>query len=239
MDKVNIHTQAKMEDARTKSYALGFIALILMIPLFTGSYGAFVYTFTIPLFCNVVLKHEGFSSLGVTLLNFKRSVVVGVLSGVLMAAVCAIFMKFVVGDKVSLATIAKQPGIMSVMHKSFDSYLLMLSNDKHKLVMYFLYMFLFVGLGEEIFWRGFIQGHLVKRLTKKTAVLITSILFMLAHIYICSFLPLVKGLSFVLLIGVASMIWGYIYISTKNIWSAAISHGITAFITWRYLFFQV
>ena len=83
----------------------------------------------------------------------------------------------------------------------------------------------FVAIPEEVFYRGFIQNEIVKRLNNPfgstLAILVTSLLFTGIHILI---LP---NLAFLTTIFITSILYGIIYQLTGKIESAIITHYFT------------
>jgi membrane protease YdiL (CAAX protease family) len=116
--------------------------------------------------------------------------------------------------------------------------LLMQSNTLAGGIKYLLFCLFLVGLGEEIFWRGLIQQRLMSYLDKHVSVFLTAILFSSLHFYLFQILSLRLGIVLLVLIAFVGIIWGYLFWHYKNIWAPAISHGIVAFVVWKYLFFS-
>lgn len=94
---------------------------------------------------------------------------------------------------------------------------------------YYLYMIpvmiLFVGPVEEIIFRGILQGSFRENLNTPVAILITSLIFGLAHV------SAVGGVSagavpYVIMSGTLGAILGTVYEYTENIFVPALSHGL-------------
>ncbi|HNX90543.1 MAG TPA: CPBP family intramembrane metalloprotease [Candidatus Omnitrophota bacterium] len=102
---------------------------------------------------------------------------------------------------------------------------------------YFLFSVFAIGLGEEIFWRGFVQKKISDHFSLNKSVWITAALFALIHSYVFTILPFKTGMLFLLLIAIVGAMWGYLFNYFGNIWVSAISHGVVAFIIWKYYFF--
>jgi membrane protease YdiL (CAAX protease family) len=81
-----------------------------------------------------------------------------------------------------------------------------------------IYMFLFVGLGEEILFRGLIQRDLMKSFGGKTGLILASMMFAVMHLTWRS-LP---ELGFVF---IAGLILGAFYWKTKSLTLPVIAHG--------------
>lgn len=69
------------------------------------------------------------------------------------------------------------------------------------------------------------------------SVWLVAILFGLVHFYLLLIVPFREGVLFMGLIALAGAAWGYLYEYFGNIWSCAFSHGVAAFIIWRYFVF--
>jgi hypothetical protein len=124
------------------------------------------------------------------------------------------------------------------LQKELGYRLLTASNSTIGLFIYLIFSILVIGLGEELFWRGFIQAKISDRFPANVSIWFTAILFALIHCYIFTILPIKIGISFLALIFIVGLIWGYLFKYFNNVWSAAISHGIVAFIIWKYYFFN-
>jgi membrane protease YdiL (CAAX protease family) len=81
-----------------------------------------------------------------------------------------------------------------------------------------LVMFLFVGLAEELMFRSLIQTHLEKITTPYTGLFLTALLFGLMHGVWTSYLELVFTF-------VAGLLFGYLFLKTRNLPFIAILHG--------------
>ena len=213
---------------------LGFIAFLFIL---THAYGGYLYTFTIPIVWNVLIRNKNFSSIGIAFNDFKKSVLWGIMSSLALSLICALILNLFNIHKVELSSLSSD--FDKLLVNSADGYLLKQSHTVKGQVYYFLYMILGVGIGEEIFWRGFIQNKLGRKFSKRKAIFLTTILFMLIHVYILMYVPLKFGAVFLGMVGIASIIWGWLFFCFENILAAGLSHGITAFIVWRCLFFEI
>jgi len=83
---------------------------------------------------------------------------------------------------------------------------------------YLLLIFIIV-VGEELFWRGFIQQHLKNWVSPKIAVILTSILFALS-VAISGFWP---GVLAALVTG---LVWGFLYEWKKSLPLIIVSHEV-------------
>ena len=220
-------------------------AILIIIPcilLMKGIYGSFLFCFSIPLLWQIAYLGKPVSSLGLRMKSLIACVIIGGLSGMFLGLIGVKLLQLLGLTNYSLAdsqSIGFGIGALKIefsLAKELGYQLLSKSNSFSGLLLYVLFSILVIGLGEEIFWRGFIQGKIAKRTTKSGAILITAILFSLIHFYIFIIIPVDKSIILLMLIGVAGVAWGYIYEKTENIWSVAISHGIAAAIIWKHFF---
>ncbi len=82
-----------------------------------------------------------------------------------------------------------------------------------------VYMIVFVGLGEELLFRGLVQTDLMKALGWKQGLLLASLMFSVMHLTWRS----VPELFFVF---GAGLLLGYIYYRTKSLVAPIIAHGV-------------
>lgn len=115
--------------------------------------------------------------------------------------------------------------------------LLLQSNTLSGMAVYFLFSVALIGFGEELFWRGLLLRSVMKRLSIPYALGIVSILFAASHFYLFSILSIPAGLFLMALIGVAGLCWGIMAVAYDSLVPSIISHGIAAFILWKYFFF--
>jgi membrane protease YdiL (CAAX protease family) len=86
-----------------------------------------------------------------------------------------------------------------------------------------------IGLTEEVYFRGYIQGKLKQIQSKTSAIVSTAILFAFAHVpsYIVSY----EGLFFILItieairsITIIGILFGFLYDTVENLWCVIIAH---------------
>jgi len=82
-----------------------------------------------------------------------------------------------------------------------------------------VYMFGFVGLGEELLFRGLVQRDLTKALGWKWGIILASVAFAVMHLTWRS----IPELFFVFF---ASLIFGYVYHRTKSLVAPIVIHGM-------------
>lgn len=217
--------------------------LVPFILLIKGIYGSFIFSFSIPLLWQVVYLDKSPSFLGLRKKSLATSIILGVVSGAILALLGgkALQLLGLTGHSlINAHNIQFGIGTFKIkfsLARELGYQLLIMSNSFKGLILYLLFSILVIGLGEEIFWRGFIQRKIAHRVTKSATIWITAVLFALIHSYVFIIVPISKGLILLALIGIVGVIWGYLYEKTDNIWSAAISHGIVAAIIWKYYFF--
>ena len=225
-------------------FCTAFMSIFIPFLLLTnGIYGSFIFCFSVPFIWQFVYLGKPVSSLGLRKKFLGVSVVWGIVSGSILGLLGGKALQLFGLTSYSLVNTQNiQFGIGAFKIKfslagELGYQLLIMSNSLKGLLLYFLFSVLVIGLGEEIFWRGFIQRKIANRVTKPAAIWVTAVLFALIHSYVFIIVPVNKGIILLVPIGIAGVIWGYLYEKTDNIWSVAISHGIAAVIIWKYYFF--
>lgn len=220
--------------------------LLISLPcvmLIKGIYGSFVFTFSIPFLWELCYLGNGPSALGIRKKLLGVSIASGIGSGVIIGLIGGKILQilnltgFSFADGHNLQLSLGSFEIKFSLAKELSYRLLGMSDTPQGLLLYFAFSILAIGLGEEIFWRGFIQKKIAARLKTAAAIWITALLFALIHFYVFILLPFDKGMILLVLIGIVGAIWGYLYAKTENIWSVAMSHGVVAAIIWKYYFF--
>lgn len=79
-----------------------------------------------------------------------------------------------------------------------------------------------IGPGEEIYWRGFIQNNLAKRLGENKGYIFATLLYAGVHIITFNFMLVIAAL-------VCGIYWGWIYKKEKSLVPIIISHAIWDF----------
>ncbi len=224
----------------------GLCSLLVILPIFLlsqGIYGSFLFTFSIPLLWQAGFRKEPVVSLGITQKSLGISLVLGMISGCLLGFLGGQGLKILGLTGISLDPMAQLQWTMGGIDIRFPlgnelGYRLLNRSDTLKgILVYLLFNIFLIGLGEEIFWRGFIQSKLRKYFSKNAAIGLSAFFFALIHFYLFFVIPVKLGVAFLVLIGLGGIIWGYLYEYSKNIWGVAISHGITAFLIWKFYFF--
>lgn len=214
------------------------VLVLIFIAVLTKIYGGYLFTFTIPILYDVIIRNRKFDSIGLSVRIIRTSLIWGVVSGIVLALLFAIFFTLLSVQRIKFFSISPSMIISEFMIVTADTYLLKKSVSTMGLIFYILYVLFAIGLGEEIFWRGFIQKKINKRFSRKKAILITTAFFVLVHIYFLACTPLITGLLLLFSIGIASIVWGYLSFYCNNIYGSALSHAIVAFVVWRCLLFN-
>lgn len=115
-----------------------------------------------------------------------------------------------------LALICKVTGAMTFTHDAANIPLLIL----------FAIGFVIQGLAEEVMCRGFLIAHITRRYSVKTAVIASSILFALLHVFNLS------GISFLALINLFlfGVFASLMFLYSENIWLCAGFHTVWNFV---------
>jgi membrane protease YdiL (CAAX protease family) len=226
--------------------AVSAAAVVLpLILLAFGVYSSFSFTFSVPLVWQVGVLGKGISSVGLKRKAFWPSIAAGALTGVILALAGGFLLKYLgmTGYPIQrlheLNSILSSHGLKISFHGEVGYKLLTAGESLKETFLYLLFSIFLIGLGEEIFWRGFIQRKISNALPKNFSIWITAAVYGLVHVYIFFFMPLLDGCIFVGLIVLAGAFWGYLYERFDNIWGAAFSHGVVAFIIWKYFIFIV
>jgi membrane protease YdiL (CAAX protease family) len=82
------------------------------------------------------------------------------------------------------------------------------------------YMVVFVGLGEELLFRGLVQRDMMKLLGARWGILSASLMFMVMHLTWRS----IPELGFTLFVG---MLLGYLYYRTRSLVVPIVAHGVS------------
>jgi membrane protease YdiL (CAAX protease family) len=83
----------------------------------------------------------------------------------------------------------------------------------------------FIGPGEELFWRGFLQAGAAARLGAWPGLLLTVLLYALVH-------AATGNIMLVLAAGTGGLFWGFLFLRSKSLLLVAVSHA-----TWDVLVF--
>lgn len=83
-----------------------------------------------------------------------------------------------------------------------------------------LLLFFLIGPAEEIYWRGFLQNSLQKRLsTPLVGWLAAAFIYAFVHIWAFNFILFMAAL-------ICGLFWGLLFYWTRNLWPGIISHAV-------------
>jgi len=219
------------------------VVIIPLVLLCFGLYGTFSFTFSIPLFWQAGILGKGIGSVGLRRRSFWPAALTGILTGFIIAFSGGFFLKALGMTGYSMDKVHEINSFLSTLPVKLTfqgevGYKLLSAGDRSKgFLSYLGYCLFLVGLGEEIFWRGFIQRKFSNSIPKNFSIWITALLYGLVHSYLFFVVPVKDGFVFLGLIALAGAFWGYLYEYFDNIWCPALSHGLTAFIVWKYFVF--
>lgn len=80
-------------------------------------------------------------------------------------------------------------------------------------------LLLWIGPGEEIFWRGFAQRRLSAKYGALKGFLITALVYAGVHIWALNFMLFMASL-------ICGLFWGLMYLRYRSVWPGLISHGV-------------
>jgi len=82
-----------------------------------------------------------------------------------------------------------------------------------------LFMIVFIGPGEELFWRGYLQRHWQNRFGKYRGFVLASVLYALVH-------AASGNIMLVLSAGVCGLFWGFLYLRYRSVVLICVSHTL-------------
>ena len=85
-----------------------------------------------------------------------------------------------------------------------------------------LLMFVIIGPGEEIFWRGVLQRNLEKRLGKWSGFLLGTLIYTGVHVFTGNIMLILAAL-------VAGLFWGYMFMRFRSMLMNVVSHTILGY----------
>ena len=86
-------------------------------------------------------------------------------------------------------------------------------------ILVFLLLLLITGPGEEIFWRGFLQEHLMRRLGKGGGFAVTTLIYGGVHVFSLNFMLIMAAV-------VAGAFWGGLYLWRRDLAMVIVSHSL-------------
>jgi membrane protease YdiL (CAAX protease family) len=132
-----------------------------------------------------------------------RSLLVGFLSAAVL------YLIFLLGNKLALQVI---PGANAQVGAIYSL------GVETKKSLIFLLLFFITGPGEEIFWRGFLQEHLMNRWGNLSGYLVTTLLYAGVHVFSWNFVLILAAL-------VAGAFWGLLYLWKRDLLVQITSHS--------------
>ncbi|MFL0194017.1 CPBP family intramembrane glutamic endopeptidase [Clostridium sp. WILCCON 0269] len=133
-----------------------------------------------------------------------KNIVIGVLS-----AIC-LYMVFYIGNIISGYIFPfKNAQVLSIYSIKTQGNLLWIS----------LLLIFIIGPCEEIYWRGFIQNTLSKKLGENKGYILTALLYSAVHVITGNIMLVIAAL-------VCGIYWGWMYKKQKSLSSVIISHAI-------------
>jgi membrane protease YdiL (CAAX protease family) len=106
---------------------------------------------------------------------------------------------------------------------------------------FFLFVAVILPVGEEMYWRGGLQGLLEQRYGPGKKVALSALLFTVYHCMTVSYLmPSAAGIPLVASVFIGGLVMAWLTRRTGNIWAAAICHGLgawgaTIYLVWKFL----
>ena len=86
-------------------------------------------------------------------------------------------------------------------------------------VLIFLLLFFITGPGEEIFWRGFLQEHLMKKWGDVQGFFVGTLIYAAVHVFSFNLMLILAAL-------VAGTFWGLLYLWKRDLWVQITSHSV-------------
>lgn len=236
--------ELKSSSSLSLRVCVSFAAILApFILLSKGIFGSFLFTFSVPLIWQFGFLGKSIYSLGLRRDFLRSSLIAGLISGVILGLLGGSILKLLgitgyifTGGQTLRISIGAFPAEFSLQNE-LGYRLLNMSATPAGIFVYLLFSVLVIGLGEELFWRGFVLKKIFNHAPMHAAIWITAILFAAIHFYIFAVLPFAAGVIFLAIIAIAGACWGYLFMFFNNLWPVAISHGIAAFIIWKYYFF--
>jgi len=95
-------------------------------------------------------------------------------------------------------------------------------------IAYLSFILLWAGFGEELYFRGYVQGTLRERRGARYAILVAAALFAVRHFFQMALLlpkyPIFAATAWVAVAFPAGIAFGYIYEKTKSLWLPVVIH---------------
>jgi len=196
------------------AFSVSFCLLVLHNVMLTFIAYYFICCISIPIIDLVFIKKQKFSGylkfIGFSLKPL-RSIITGIAHG-LVIYFLMLGVYFYLKDKVDLNNVLK-----SVQEWGMP--------NSGRWIIFFIVV-LFNGLVEEVFWRGYCFTELRESLSAVPAIMITTIFYTSYHLVtLFSFFgPSVLGISLVITVFSAGILWGILRNYFNDLWAPAIGH---------------
>ena len=91
--------------------------------------------------------------------------------------------------------------------------------EGHNKILLVLGLLFIIGPAEEIFWRGYVQHSLIGKFGEWKAMIITTMIYALVHIWSFNFMLVMAAL-------ICGLFWGLMYKYNKNLVPLIVSHAV-------------
>ncbi len=205
-------TQDSNLSVKSQSFLAAILAVFLFVPLFTfRRIGGFDFWWWMSVILVMLVSFGLFSDKSYLDLIFKdlrkgllKKIGLGIMSAGLLYAV------FFVGNEVSRFIFPFAGAEISQVY-SF--------RQNASVLRIILFMIVFIGPGEELFWRGYLQRHWEKRFGGFWGYVLASVLYALVH-------AASGNIMLVLSAGVCGLFWGFLYLRYKSVVLICVSHTL-------------
>lgn len=143
-----------------------------------------------------------------TLSDFKKKLLLKFMWGILSAAF--LYLVFLAGNFFSNLIFSTASTEISGIYD--------FKGDASKLRI-FLLMLVIIGPGEELFWRGFLQEQLMRRMKPVYGFILATVLYTAVHVLTGNFMLVMAAL-------IAGVFWGWMYYRFRSIAANVISHVV-------------
>ena len=197
---------------KSQSFLAAVLASLLLVPLFAfRRIGGFDFWWWMSLNVILLVSFGLFSDKSYLALIFKdfqkgllKKIGLGIMSAGLLYAV------FFIGNEVSRMIF---PFAGAEIRQVYG-----FKQDASALRIILL-MIVFIGPGEELFWRGYLQRHWQKRFGKIHGFIFASVLYALVH-------AASGNIMLVLSAGVCGLFWGFLYLRYRSVLMICVSHTL-------------
>ena len=205
-------TQDSNLSVKSHSFFAAILAVFLLVPLFAlRRIGGFDFWWWMSLNVVLLVSFGLFSDKSYLNLIFKdfhdgllKKIGLGIISACLLYAV------FFIGNEVSRMIFPFAGAEISQVYGF---------KQNASALRIILLMIVFIGPGEELFWRGYLQRHWQKRFGKIQGFVFASLLYALVH-------AASGNIMLVLSAGVCGVFWGFLYLRYRSVLMICVSHTL-------------